>query len=162
MRIFKTLIFVLPVFFLISCSSDETSSGDFDPNDPSLILWQGPEISFEKLNGSDPDLEQNQDRISDNVWITRDNTGGQIYNAVTENVANKSSSPAGTEWAIGSLSNLENLSFSSFRNAVGDPKDVVGKDLVLRLVEENIFIDVRFTSWSQGKLGGFAYERSTP
>jgi len=147
---------------LASCSNDETTTGGFDPNDPAVIIWNGPSIPFEKTEGSDPALEENQDRISDNVWLTRDNLGGQIYNAVSESGADKDSSPAGTEWALGTTDNLESLNFAAFRQAVGEPKSIVGKDLVLRLTKENIFIDIRFTSWSQGMLGGFAYERSTP
>jgi hypothetical protein len=37
----------------------------------------------------------------------------------------------------------------------------VGSDLVLYLVDENIYLSVKFTSWSQGQKGGFAYERSS-
>lgn len=161
MKAVKLLLSLFVLSSVMSCSSDETSTGEFDPNDPSVIIWSGPSISFEKSDGSDPDEEANQDRITDNVWITRGNNGGQIYNAVSESSANMTSSPAGTQWAVGRTANLETLNFSNFRSAVGEPKDVVGTDLVMRLVDENIFIDVRFTSWSQGRLGGFAYERAT-
>ncbi|MGA0258132.1 MAG: hypothetical protein ACO3MG_09850, partial [Saprospiraceae bacterium] len=59
----------------IGCSDDETPPNNIDPNDPSLVIWEGPSISFRKENGSDPSLEENQDRISDNVWLTRSNEG---------------------------------------------------------------------------------------
>ena len=51
-------------------------------------------------------------------------------------------------------------SFRSFRDAI-KPSEVIGRDLVLFLVEDNTFLSVRFTSWSSDKEGGFAYERST-
>jgi hypothetical protein len=124
-------------------------------------IWTGSDLTFSKADGASPDVEANQDRITDNVWITRGNNGGQIFNIKTENIANKSSSPAGTEWAQGSLDDLADLEFSAFRSAVGSPKDVVGKDLVLHLVEDNIYLSVRFTDWSTSKGGGFAYVRST-
>ncbi len=146
----------------IGCSDDETPPNNIDPNDPSLVIWEGPSISFRKENGSDPSLEENQDRISDNVWLTRSNEGGQIFNIVLESSANKSNSPLGTEWALGRTSDLTSLSFSPFRQAVGEPKEVVGKDLVLHLIDEDVYLDIRFTSWGQNKSGGFAYERSTP
>lgn len=41
-------------------------------------------------------------------------------------------------------------------------KSLVGKNMVLHLVEDNIYISIKFTSWSSGTKGGFAYERSTP
>jgi hypothetical protein len=47
---------------------------------------------------------------------------------------------------------------------VNPPQAVAnGTNYVLHLVEENIFIDVVFTSWSQGGNGGggFSYRRST-
>ena len=103
----------------------------------------------------------NQDRLSSNVWITRGNDGGQIYNIAKESVADKTNSPVGTKWAIGTLSQVENLSFTKFRTAVSKPKDVVGKNLVMYLENDDVYLTVKFTSWSEGKNGGFAYERST-
>lgn len=128
-----------------------------------FTIWQGPEFTFSKADGTDPSLEANQDRITDDVWITRGLDGGQIYNAVTETSANKASSPAGTKWAIGTVNEIESLNFQAFRDAVGSPKDVVGKDLVLYLEAEDAYLTVKFSSWSVGNvdMGGFAYTRST-
>ena len=55
------------------------------------------------------------------------------------------------------------LTFEPFRTAVGDPKNVVGKNLVLHLVAEDIYLPISFTSWTVGKTngGGFAYNRAT-
>jgi len=46
--------------------------------------WDGPTMTFTKADNADPTLEANQDRITSNVWLTRGNSGGQIYNAKTE------------------------------------------------------------------------------
>jgi hypothetical protein len=126
------------------------------------VIWGGERIIFTKADGADPTLAENQDRITDNVWITRGNEGGQIYNAVERDSASKADSPLGTLWALGTTAELSELTFAPFRVAVGSPKQVPGKDLVLFLVEDRVFIDVRFRSWSQEKRGGFSYERSTP
>ena len=132
-----------------------------DINDPmTLTVWTGPEISFTKADGANPDLAQNQDQISASVAITRGNSGGQIYNAVSEIEADKANSPVGTLWAEGSIDDIECLTFSKFRDAV-DPRGVVGKDLILYLEGEDVYLSVKFTSWSTGKAGGFAYTRST-
>ena len=117
-------------------------------------------VQFSKKDGADFSQESNQDRITSNVWITRGN-GGQIFNIAKENSANKANSPAGTLWAKGNVNNIDNLTFEPFRQAVGQPKAVVGSDLVLYLVDDDIYLSVKFTSWSQGKEGGFAYERSS-
>ena len=130
--------------------------------DPSYTLWSGNIKTFTKNDDVDPNIAENQDRLTPNVWITRDNDGGQIYNTAKESSADKSKSPIGTEWAIGSIDQLSTLKFDSFRSAVDKPKDVIDKELVLHLLEDDIYLTVKFKSWSQGKKGGFSYERSTP
>ena len=158
-------IFVLIVFIvmgLTACTSDQLPELP-DPN--ASVVWTGPTITFTKVPGSDPMVEANQDRLTSNVWITRNNDGGQIYNIQVEGSPNQDSSPVGTLWAVGSIDNVDNLDFVDFRAAVGMPRDVAGQNLVAFLVEDNTFLSVRFTQWSQGQSdggGGFAYERSTP
>ena len=155
----KLLILLSSVLILISvsCSSEEDEiMGDTSSSN----IWSGPMVQFSKKDGADFSQESNQDRITSNVWITRGN-GGQIFNIAKENSANKANSPAGTLWAKGNVNNIDNLTFEPFREAVGQPKDVVGSGLVLYLVDDDIYLSVKFTSWSQGKEGGFAYERSS-
>ena len=105
-------------------------------------------------------IKKNQDQLSVNVWLTRGIEGGQIYNVKQESEYDKDQSPLGTQWAVGSIDQIDDLNFQSFRDAI-KPKEVVGKDLVLFLVEDNIFLSVKFTKWSDEKTGGFTYERST-
>ncbi len=172
MSISRTIVVSLLALSVVafSCSEDsleepatpmQPDNSNEEPTDSTRIVWSGAATSFSKANGADPGQAENQDRISSSVWITRGNDGGQIYNARSESNANKSTSPAGTRWAEGTLSQIDDLEFKNFRAAVGNPKNVVGKNLVLHLVEDNIYLSVRFTRWSQGKNGGFAYERST-
>jgi hypothetical protein len=128
--------------------------------------WSGPLFEFTKTENADPTNALNQDQITPSVAITR-GSGGEIYNATSETTRTKGSSPSGTEWAIGDLSNIEDLTFSSFRTAVGSPKASVGKKLVLHILEEDVYLSVEFTSWSSGQSsgksgGGFSYKRSTP
>ncbi len=156
------LSLLLISLFTYSCSEDELDEPNpDDPMEEEATIWTGATTTFTKQNDADPSVEANQDRITDNVWITRGNEGGQIYNAKTENEADKMTSPTGTEWAEGTTDQIESLDFQPFREAVGKPQDVVGKDLVLHLIEDNIYLSVKFTSWTAQKGGGFAYERST-
>ncbi|MEM7655039.1 MAG: hypothetical protein AAF399_02830 [Bacteroidota bacterium] len=155
--------------FLAACTNDPAEEPtpppmpDPEATPPETLptIWTGEIVSFEKESGADPTLEENQDRITDQVWITRGNDGGQMFNAVTESASIKASSPAGTLWAKGTTDNLADLTFEPFRAAVGNPQQVVGEDLVLLLEEENIAIDLKITSWAQNQQGGFAYERSS-
>ena len=125
-------------------------------------IWNGNTITFTKADGANPEEEANQDRITDNIWITRGNDGGQIFNIKTETSYNKTDSPVGTKWAVGTLDEIETLTFKKFRAAVEKPNSsLVGKNLVMYLEEDDIYLSIKFTSWSEQKNGGFAYERST-
>lgn len=148
--------YTLILFFIISCSKEKNTT-----NDTSLSnIWNGPIKFFEKKDNTNQLEKANQDSITENVIITRGNSGGQIFNIAKENEADKYKSPIGTEWAIGSLNQIDSLVFKDFRLAV-KPQYVVGKKLVLHLIEEDIYLSVEFKSWSSGKKGGFSYERST-
>ena len=151
MKIIKKLFFVFQLsIFVISCSKEGT------PNEiSSSTIWNGSLKSFTKTDGSDPNEVNNQDRLTAKVWITRGNNGGQIYNAAQEDKSDKYKSPIGTEWAVGNINDLDKLIFYDFRIAI-QPKNIVGKDLVLHLIEEDIYLSVKFKSWSQGQKGGFS------
>jgi len=147
---------------IFSAVSNASNSSNLTDENEGPVLWIGETIAFNKLDYANPNLEENQDRIRDNIWITRGNSGGQIFNISLNSNANKIQSPVGTEWAIGTIDEIDNLSFDYFRNNVSRPKNIVGKNLVLHLIEDDIYLTVKFISWSQGKRGGFSYERSTP
>ena len=128
----------------------------------SQTVWNGPLMTFTKKNIDNPSSENSQDRITDLVWLTRGNNGGQLYNAKTESNSSKSNSPDDTRWAFGTTSNLGSLTFSTFRGT-SKPKLAVGQDMVVHLITDDIYIDIKITSWTSGSDsgGGFSYERST-
>ena len=169
-RILFCSIFSLALIGFTACSTDneipqprEEPAGAVDSpaNKEGATIWTGAAITFDKADGADPNQAANQDRLTDNVWITRGNNGGQIFNAKAENAADKDLSPKGTEWALGTIDEIETLNFKPFRAAVGKPKDIVGKDLVLHLIQDDVYLSIKFTSFSSDKAGGFVYERST-
>ena len=136
------------IIFIISCSKE-----DKVPNDTtSSKKWEGPIISFIKKDEANPTDKNNQDSITANVIITRGNDGGQIFNLAQEKSSDKYKSPFGTEWAIGTLDQIDSLTFESFRSTV-NPQFVVGRKLVMHLIKEDIYISVEFKSWSSEKKG---------
>ena len=147
---------IIILSLIISCSKEKNTTNDTSQSN----IWDGPVKFFEKKDNTNQLEKVNQDVITENVIITRGNGGGQIFNIAKENEADKYKSPIGTEWAIGSLKQIDSLVFKDFRLAV-TPKSIVGKKLVLHLIEEDIYLSVEFKSWSSGKRGGFSYERST-
>lgn len=130
-------------------------------------IWTGPKMTFSKAANADWTLEANQDRITSNVWITRANSQG-IFNIKTE-TGYTSNSPVDTEWAMGSTANLSGLTFDTWKNTVGNPGSAVNQDMVVHLITDDIYIDIKFLSWAGGNGGGsggsgggaFSYERST-
>ncbi|MCO6487167.1 MAG: T9SS type A sorting domain-containing protein [Phaeodactylibacter sp.] len=125
-------------------------------------IWDGQKVTFTKADNADFTLEENQDRITDNVWITRGTTMG-IYNIRLEDSYVMHSSPEDTEWAFGTTGDLPNLTFGNWQTTVeSNPPGMVDRDMVLHLISEDIYIDLKFLSWSVGAAGGgLSYERST-
>ena len=124
-------------------------------------IWSGPKITFTKEDSADPTDSQNQDFITDLVVLTRGSRGA-LYNVITETSA-LTTSPDGTEWALGSTDEIDSLDFKPLKEAANQQlRQIPGKSFVLHLIEENIYIDVTFLSWTPGGSGGgFSYERST-
>jgi glucose/arabinose dehydrogenase len=127
-------------------------------------VWTGPVTTFTDPAGSDPSLPANQDRLTPNVWITRGLEFG-IYNAKTETGFTHFFSPADTEWADGTTANYSSLSYTDWntwaKNLHGGPPNTVGVNAVVHLISDNIFLDLKLTSWAVTG-GGFSYQRSTP
>lgn len=133
-------------------------------------------ISFSKAGFADSTLAANQDRITDSVWITRATSAG-LFNASTETLFLRSTSPADTEWAWALAgfnlgleivaSNYENLEFNTWVTAHGGsgggPPSTVGVPGVLHLISEDIYIDIMFTNWGMTSESGgaFSYVRSS-
>ena len=122
----KNVFLLVFVIIFAACSSDSDDGGSNQPpsDQPDvsqLTIWSGPTLEFTKAAGADPTLPANQDRITDNVWITRADGGGQIFNAASETEATKETSPAGTLWARGTTANISNLTFNTFRGTLDKP-----------------------------------------
>ena len=160
-------------------SIEELTNGKYNisdsdkPVDEAAVLWLGENITFTKDDYANHTLEENQDIITIDrevdgqdtilgVSITRADSWS-IFNINSES-GQSSLSPVGTKWAYGTIAHgVENLSFNSFlgKTTYG-ASFIAGKNMVLHLEEENIYIDIKFTSWTSGQNGGgFSYERST-
>ncbi len=123
--------------------------------------WTGPKMTFVKADSADWKLDSNQDQLTDRVHITRGHKQG-IFNIVTQ-TAYDSTSPSDTEWAYGTTADIASLTFDTWIKTNGNkPPSMVNKDAVLHLITDDIYIDIKFLSFSGGANGGgFSYERST-
>ena len=125
-------------------------------------VWSGPKVVFTKAAAADPKQDVNQDRLTSNVWFTRGNSQG-LYNIAREAVFTHSVSPADTEWASGTTANYASLTYTDWETwarSVGNPPATPGVNAVLHLKTDDIYLDIKFLSWSE-RSGGFSYERST-
>tara|TARA_B100001059_G_C17724009_1_gene522373 strand:+ start:166 stop:576 length:411 start_codon:yes stop_codon:yes gene_type:complete len=115
----------------------------------SQTFWTGPITTFSKANYADWTLPANQDQLTANVAITRaDNQG--LFNIVTETSYSNSVSPADTEWAFGTIADdVTTLTFDTWNNTMsGCPPCQVGNDMVLHLITDDIYIDIKYLSWT--------------
>ncbi len=121
-------------------------------------IWTGPDITWTKSATTPKDVI-----IPGKVELTR-GSRNWLYNvAAGESFPPGSQSPKDTQWAMGDISNFSTLNyktFSSFRNGALD-RVILGKPMVVHLVNEDIYFSIKFTVWAHGG-GTVAYTRSTP
>jgi len=138
---------------------------DTDNGQVTFTVWEGEAIEFTKANNADFTMAANQDQITDNISITRDNDGGSIFNIATESDFVREISPEGTEWAMGTTDNIASLTFEPFGVLTqGSQGAFVGDNMVLHLIELDVYVPVTFSFWQAGRNngGGFTYTRATP
>lgn len=119
-------------------------------------------IEFTKKDYADVSLPENQDRVSDNVWLTRD-LGDGLYNIAQENSHTSSNvSPMGTLWFDGLTSQSSgNGDYApGLKNVFGNVGNLPGNTVSMYIPENKSYYDLSFTSWtSNWEGGGFSYLR---
>ena len=121
-----------------------------------LPLFGYGQYTFTKNANTDPSLKENQDRISDKVWLTRGNQYG-IYNAYDQTSA-KNQPTSGIELALGNFEELSQLNFETISQwGKKFRENWLNKNLVLKLTETNEYYSFVMTSWETK--GGFSYTK---
>ncbi len=143
----------LSIAVLVAASAGVAHAGA-DPT-----VWSGYDVSFSKTAfGSE------QDDITGNVSLTRSTVRG-IFNIAQETGYVNFSSPADTVWAFGNASDYASLTFNDWETTVGsNPPGMVGQDMVVWMLTDNVVMDLRFTAWGvgAGAGGSFSYVRAVP
>ena len=149
-----------------------TNSGNSNLNWDIEVDWITMDsVTFIKENSVDHTLSQHQDRITDDIWITRVQ-GGAIFNIFYEPNDWHPHNPAGTEWAAGSFDDIGSVVFETFGtdvlgHSIGDslnnyfiPNNL---PILMHLIDDDIYHEVYFHSWQRGNIGGggggFSYTR---
>ncbi len=127
-------------------------------NRPAFVDWASPD---------------NQDAITSNVILTRENSRG-LFNIAAEG-SYTTGSPADTEWAFAGLNDNPSvlsaadwdiLKFKNWEESLGGPgllaDNILNRPGVLHLISENIYLDIQFTDWGKRPSAGgaFAYHRA--
>ena len=152
--------------------------GQVDPSLPftQFSTWRkvNPEpdiVYFTKENNADWTLEENQDRISETVWLTRANNQG-LFNIYSQD-SYAPNGPFGTSWRWGATQDesYSDLDYTSWNAAVLQSGYNVNQTLIqqvagvpvfsLFLNETQEYYDVTFTSFSGNNSGGgFSWYRT--
>lgn len=128
------------------------------------IIWNGPPTTYTQPS-PDPTQAANQDRLTTNVWLTRGSLQG-LFNTVGEGSFTHHISPTNTAWAYGELADYASLTYVDWEDwfgsvSGGGPQSTIGKDAVVHLIPDDVYLSIRFTSFGAAG-GGFSYIRSTP
>src|SRR5882672_1887823 len=125
-------------------------------------VWNGPLITYSQP-APDPTQPANRDQLTPSVSLTRAISSG-MFNGVTETFYTHNLSPANTAWAEGSLTNYATLTYTDWETAGGGNPvlNLPGKQLVVHLISDDIYLSLKFTYLGGHFAGGFSYQRSTP
>lgn len=129
-----------------------------------------PQVSFTK-----PDYETaTVDKISDGVWLARENNG-PLYNAAKEPYSEQRVSPFNTRWnsvytddrpgyyGFDDLTNLESRVYSPFTGALDGSigNNIIGTDLIMHDLTTDTYYKFVFDGWTNNNNGGgFSYTRT--
>ena len=118
-------------------------------------------ITFTKEDSADWTLPENQDRITDNVWITRKHNQSLFNISQETGYSGGAGSPVGTLWAGTSTADTQDEDFVSFVEMHGgNPQTLINDTISLHLPESGKYFDVVLLSYSGGNSGGgFSYSR---
>jgi hypothetical protein len=133
-------------------------------------VWSGLTHTF-----SHPANSSIQDDLTPNVSLTRSGTRG-LFNSASEPDYLSGTSPEHTMWATElnnpgttvTATNWSNLVFQDWQTSYGGSGalsgNIVGMDTVVYLVLDEIYLDLKFTTWGVGTAGGgaFSYQRAEP
>ena len=139
----------------------EPTANNFDPR-ATIPTPCGDWHLFHKPDHADPALDKHQDCITDDICITRGDSG-PLYNAKQAGESSSCSDPAptGTTWSLSPCA--EATTFTQFLgSAMADcnPPRILYKPACLHIPGENRHFDIQFLDWTGNDGGGgFAYIR---
>ena len=120
----------------------------------------GDPVYFAKEDYADVMDPENWDHVTPSVAIMRGDNQG-LYNPYVEDSYN-GWGPSGTLWSLGSTSESDPMGYMEWVDAIsGQAANLPGQTLSMWCLEENLYFDIEFESWTNGNNGGgFSYWRT--
>ena len=120
-------------------------------------------VVFTKPDSADWTLPENQDRITDSVWITRKDIQSLFNISQEDGYDHLNDSPVGTLWSGTTTAAADPASYTNFvAMHGGGPQSIIGDTVSLYLPQDELYFDVTFLSYSGGNTGGgFSYSRTS-
>lgn len=139
------------------------------------VVWTGFDFEFTRPPGINATHPQYRDVIAPSVAFARGASAG-LFNITAES-GFSATSPAGTRWATNLIlgnatltiaaTNWQQLNFSDWNSAYGGSgnllQNIASRNAVVHVVAEDVYFDIRFITWENGRtggMGGFSYERA--
>jgi hypothetical protein len=129
-------------------------------NSQAATVWTGPNINYTK-SASTP-----ADTIVAGKVVLQRGSSEVLFNTAAGETFGGLSSPADTEWAFGTINNFASLTYQSMGSlrttAGGDlSAKLLNQNMVVHLINEDIYFSIKFTTWGRFGSGTVAYTRST-
>ena len=120
----------------------------------------GETVYFSKEDYADVLDPDNWDHVTPSVAIMRGDNQG-LYNPYQEDSYN-GFGPSGTLWHIGPTNEANPMNYTDWVDAVGgQAANLPGQTLSMWCLEEDLYFDIAFESWTSGNNGGgFSYWRT--
>lgn len=120
-------------------------------------IWTGPNVTWTKSGATPKDII-----VPGKVELTR-GSRDVLYNTAAGEGGPGATSPKDCLFAFGALANATSLSYASMEslrngNLAGR---IVNKDMVVHLVNEDIYFSIRFSTWGSFGAGTVSYTRSS-
>jgi uncharacterized membrane protein len=125
----------------------------------SMVLEGMDTVMFEKANFANWELPENQDRVAEDLWITRANTEA-LFNAFDQTEYDYDG-PTNSGWVFDQTLLADPGDYEGFIPSIGGgPQQVIGKYMSMRHETSGMIYNVMFSKYSGGGPGGgFAYTR---
>lgn len=147
---------------------DDDSVPNEEDNCPLIPNEDQADSDTETVDFTKTDYGSEVDCLTDNVCITRGDKG-PLFNSVSQTMEDVlgdcSANPADTEWSYGTCD--QELVFGNLFDVNGcEPPTMLGQDMCVHLITDDLYYDIKFDSWHAGNYeggvtgGGFSYTRT--